>query len=151
MGSVRNGDIMKKYMYRRKMFYSLQESFDYPDEHKNFEIIDSPNVVEDAVTYLLDGSSYLRFPGAARAVAIAAAELISKEFGENFFEILNDPDLMHGNDPYFKTYEEDKETYHEILQRLPAINWDSERMQITRNLLLEEYMLDEKGLAILPR
>lgn len=143
---------MKEYEYRRRTFYSLQDEFCFLDEHQNFDIIfDEENVVEDAIKYLQDGSTYLKFPGAARAVAYAAADLIAQEFGENFFEVLNDPNLMHGNDPYFKTYEEDKEVYNEIVQRLPAINWNSERMAITKRLLMEEYMLDEKGLAILPR
>ncbi len=143
---------MKEYTYRRNLFYSLQESFDFPDEHKNFDItIDEESVVDDAIKYLTDGTTYLKFPGAARAVAYATAELIAAEFGENFFEVLNDPNLMHGNDPYFKTYKEDKETYNQMVQRLKAINWDSERMQITRSLLLEEYMLDENGISILPR
>jgi hypothetical protein len=143
---------MKEYEYRRTNFYTLQSSFNFEDEHKNFDIIiDEENVVEDAVKYLLDGSTYLKFPGAARAVAYAAADLIAQEFGENFFEVLNDPNLMHGNDPYFKTYEEDKEVYNEIVQRISHINWDSERMTITKRLLMEEYMLDKKGLEMLER
>ena len=115
--------------------------------------ISPETTVEDAVLYLVDGTSYLQFPGAARAVAIAASAFISTHFGENFFEVLNDPMLMNGNDPYFKTFDEDKEVYLEILKRVPLekINWESHRMKITLRLLRQEYLLDNEGLAILPR
>jgi hypothetical protein len=144
---------MKDYEYRRRTFYLLfgQESFE--DAHKNFDMIfDYNTVIEDAVTYLKDGTSYLRFPGAARAVALAAADIIANQFQEDFFEVLNDPFLMNGNDPYFKTYEQDKETYDMILLHISRDNfqWSSPRMAITRRLILQEYMLNEEGLKILP-
>lgn len=145
---------MKEYVYRRTTFYSLRGHEAFPDEHKNFPIIQRPeHVVDDAVVYLSDGTSYLHFPGAARAVAIATADFIARHFGEDFFEVLDDPMLMHGNDPYFKTYREDRATYDAILEKLPRekINWASERMGITGRLIREEYLLDEEGLALLPR
>lgn len=145
---------MKEYEYRRRTFYMLygQESFE--DEHKNFKIIyTQESVIEDAATYLLDGTSYLKFPGAARAVALAVADIVAEFFHEDFFEVLNDPSLMHHNDPYFKTYHEDQATYDAILQKAPRgnFNWNCERMAITRRLVLQEYLLDPEGLKVLPR
>ena len=145
---------MKEYEYRRHTFYGLRGHESFEDEHKNFNITIHPDsTIEDAVTYLSDGTSYLRFPGAARAVAIAAADIIANNFKEDFFEVLNDPSLMNLNDPYFRTYSEDKQVYDEILKRISRteINWDCERMQITQRLIYEEYMLDETGLEILKR
>lgn len=145
---------MKEYEYRRTVFYQLHGHESFEDEHKNFEYtIENETVVQDAVTYLLDGTSYLRFPGAARAVAIAVADLISREFGEDFFEILNQSSLMNNNDPFFKTYKEDQNTYDAILEKVPRekIVWDSPRMAITHRLIREEYMLNESGLQTLPR
>ena len=109
--------------------------------------------MEDAVAYLKEGSNYLRFPGAARAVAIAAADFVSRSFGEDFYQVLDDGNLMNGNDPYFKRYTEDKKVYDEILRRVDVgnINWSSFRMGVTHRLLKEEYMLDEEGLRLLPR
>lgn len=145
---------MKEYEYRRTVFYQLHGHESFEDEHQNFEYtIENETVVQDAVTYLLDGSSYLRFPGAARAVAIAVADLISREFGEDFFETLNQSSLMNNNDPFFKTYKEDQKTYDAILEKVPRekIVWDSPRMAITHRLIREEYMLDDSGLQTLPR
>ncbi len=145
---------MKEYEYRRTVFYQLHGHESFEDEHKNFNYtIENGSVVQDAITYLLDGTSYLRFPGAARAVAIAVADLISREFGEDFFEILNQSSLMNNNDPFFKTYKEDQKTYDAILEIVPRekIVWDSPRMAITHRLILEEYMLNESGLQTLPR
>lgn len=144
---------MKHYTYRRHTFYHLSGHESFEDEHKNFEIKDrEASVVEDAVVYLTDGSSYLNFPGAARAVAIATADFISRNFNEDFHEVLSDKSLMHGNDPYFKTYLEDKDIYDAILSKLPRqeIDWSNYRMSVTHRLIKAEYLLDEKGLEILP-
>jgi hypothetical protein len=145
---------VKSYTYRRNTFYHLRGHESFEDEHKNFDIIfDEGTTVEDAATYLTDGSSYLRFPGAARAVAIATADFVARNFDEDFFEVLNDPFLMQNIDPYFKTYTQDKETYDQILSIIPRENivWDSHRMAITHRLIKEEYLLDDEGLALLPR
>ena len=145
---------MKEYSYRRLTFYALRGHDGHPDAHENFAITwDEQTVVEDAVGYLTDGSTYLRFPGAARAVAVAAADFVERHFGEDFYEVLDDPNLMHGNDPYFKRYSEDRPVYDAILRRVPRdlINWESHRMAITLSLITEEYMLDAKGLETLPR
>lgn len=145
---------MKEYEYRRTVFYQMHGHERFEDEHQNFNYsIENETVVQDAVTYLLDGTSYLRFPGAARAVAIAVADFISREFGEDFYTTLNQASLMNHNDPFFKTYQEEKDTYDAILKDVPRekIVWDSPRMAITQRLIREEYMLDENGLQILPR
>lgn len=145
---------MKEYTFRRLNFYALKENFDFPDEHKNFPIRCVPETtIEDAVLYLKTGETFLRFPGAARAVAIAAADLVSREFGEDFYEVLNDPSLMNNNDPYFVKYSDAKDVYDEIIKQCARelINWKSERMQITERLLKEEYMLDARGLELLSR
>lgn len=145
---------MTEYEYRRTVFYQLNADREFPDNHKNFDItIHEDTVVEDAVAYLTLGTSHTRFPGAARAVAIATADFLNKSFGVDFYEALNDPNLMHGNDPYFKPYSEDKGIYDAIITWIPRkyFRWETERMQITLNLLKEEYMLDEEGLTLLPR
>lgn len=145
---------MKEYQYRRTVFYQMRGHEKFEDAHENFNYtIENKTVVEDAVTYLKDGTSYLRFPGAARAVAIATADFIAREFGEDFFQLLSDPSLMNHNDPFFKTYEEDKENYCAILEKIPreSIVWTSPRMSITHRLIREEYMLNDEGLKILPR
>lgn len=145
---------MKEYQFRRMTFYGLRGHEHFEDEHKNFDItFDEATVVQDAVTYLTDGTSYLRFPGAARAVAIAAADIISREFSEDFLTVLNDPNLMNSNDPYYRPYEKEQFVYDEILKTIPRekINWKCERMRITQRLILEEYMLDPEGLKLLDR
>ncbi|MBX3040727.1 MAG: hypothetical protein KF789_08495 [Bdellovibrionaceae bacterium] len=143
---------MKISRYRRNTFYALNGHKDFADHHSNFVIeLEEATLVADAVSYLMEGACHTRFPGAARAVAIATAQFLTENFGEDFYENLSDPELMQGNDPYFKTYQEDQKTYDAILQQvsLGRINWNSYRMQVTRQLLAEEYMLDEDGLRIL--
>lgn len=143
-----------EHKYRQQVFYQLHGHESFPDEHKNFDIsIHEDTIVEDAVAYLRLGQSHTRFPGAARAVAIATADFLNHNFGVDFYEALNDPTLMNGNDPYFKTYDQDKGIYDAIIAWLPRkyIDWTTYRMSITKQLLMQEYMLDEDGLRILPR
>lgn len=146
---------MKEYTYRRTVFYQLYENAEWPDDHANFDITFCDNkskIVDDAVGYLTKGENHLQFPGAARAVAIAAAKLIEEHFGNDFYEVLNDPNLMHGNDPHFKPYSEDKETYDAILKKTKGrINWGSYRMGLSKQLILEEYLLDSNGLKFMSR
>ena len=146
---------MKEYTYRRTVFYQLHANHDWQDDHDNFDIKirpDNSNVVEDAVSYLKTGEPHTHFPGAARAVAVAAAYLVAENFNENFYDVLNDKNLMHDNDPYFLPYSEDKETYDKIIEKVGNdINWDSFRMGLTKKLILEEYLLDEKGLDFMSR
>lgn len=146
---------MKESTYRRTQFYALNPEQDWEDAHDNFEITecsDRESIVESAVRYFTHGDSYRSFPGAARAVAICSAYLVNRFFGESFFDTLDDPNLMNGNDKYFKRYSEDKETYDQIIALMPKeLDFSNYRMSLTLKLITEEYMMDEKGLKLIPR
>lgn len=47
-------------------------------------------------------------------VALCYAFWIMEDYDENFYNVLKDPELLP-LDPYFVTYEEDSNTYNEII------------------------------------
>ena len=74
------------------------------------------------------------YPAKSYAVAICYANWLSQDFKEPFFDLLDDKDLLYGNDPYFKRYSEDpKQTYIDILNK---INLDDEFGMVSRHKIL---------------
>jgi hypothetical protein len=51
-------------------------------------------------------------------VAICYAKWLTKDFAEDFFTVLNDPDLLYNNDPTFIPYQESKEIYDSIIEQV---------------------------------
>ena len=146
---------MKESTYRRQQFYALNPNTNWEDSHDNFEITEYDNpelIVEHAIRYFTTGDSYRCFPGAARAVAICSAYLVSRFFGEDFYSTLDDPNLMNGNDKYFKPYSEDKAIYDEIIAKMPKeLDFSNYRMSLTERFITQEYMMDSDGLTLIPR
>ena len=56
------------------------------------------------------------YPSKSYFVAICYAHWLSAEFDENFYDLLNDSELLAGNDPYYITYSKDQHTYDMILK-----------------------------------
>lgn len=77
-----------------------------------------------AINYVLEKSDIGTYPGKSYIVAIVIATMINKVYGDDFFETLDDPDLLYGQDDFFVPYSQDKDTYSEILEKLKHIpNW----------------------------
>lgn len=86
----------------------------HEDDLKNFDIImlkDKQEIIKHAIEYLYDNEKGFVYPSKSYIVAIVYADYISERWDINFFELLNDPDLLYGNDPFFVTYEQDSLTY----------------------------------------
>lgn len=84
----------------------------------------SDNKVGSALSYVKEKSDIGIYPGKSYIVAIIIATMINKVYGDDFFETLDDPELLYGQDDFFVPYNEDKVTYDSILQELRNIpNW----------------------------
>ncbi len=84
----------------------------------------SDELVENALSFVLKRDDCAIYPAKSYMVGIIYATLLEKEFGEDFYEVLDDPELFCGQDLYFKPYSQDKETYDAIIERLKGIdNW----------------------------
>jgi len=67
-----------------------------------------------------------------------------KRLGGNFWEYLDDPDLLYGNDPYFVPYSQDKGTYDCIINSV-GLGFDQRLGVIpdVRKYYEEEFMLND--------
>lgn len=104
---------MQTWKINQEIYHRLNK--DYRDDLNKFDITISENIVEDAVRHFNERVDQWIYPAKSYFVAICYAHWISEDFHEDFYQLLDDPDLLYGNDPYFKRYSEDKDTYDQIL------------------------------------
>jgi hypothetical protein len=155
---------MKEWKYRRETYYALDRMGDHSDDTNKCEIevverFDKADIIQDAINYTMSQQEKLYYPGKSYSVAIHYASWIQDYFGGNMCELLNDPLLLNGDDPYFVPYDQDKETYDEIQRVLDQLNEyvDKENrvdlvpfLGMTYKYFLKEFMLDKEGRKILP-
>ena len=74
--------------------------------------------MNEAVRHFYESIDQWIYPSKSYFVAICYASWLSEDFDEDFFDLLNDPMLLAGNDPYFKPYDLDGDVYDSILNRV---------------------------------
>lgn len=120
------------------VYHRLQQEYTDDLNTKNVEIVDDK--VGVALRYFKESDIGWLYPGKSYTVGILYAKWISEDFGEDFYEVLDDPDLLFGNDPYFVPYSKDKETYDKILENL-VIDETQGTIPDIRNYYEDEFML----------
>lgn len=152
-----------EWKYRRATYYALNGE-DFTDkEHLNdegLEIVERwqpEEIVADAINYgMTHTPGVMYYPGKAYMIAVQYASWIQDNFGGELLELLDDPELLP-DDKYFVRYSEAKAVYDEILEITdkygPCMDFATELpyLQKTYEYFLQEFMLDESGLSILPR
>jgi hypothetical protein len=113
---------MKTYKVKQEIFNKMNRTDDLLEniEHR-VEPMDSKQIIDYVSSYFSHQMDTV-FPGKSYAVAIVYAKLISKYFNEDFFEVLNDPDLFIGTDKYFTPYGDNQGVYDEIIKKLTQDN-----------------------------
>lgn len=97
---------------------------DHPDDFANMEIIEDDELVDNALAYFKAATFPLIYPAKSYAVAIIYAHTLNELYGIDKYEILDDPDLFLGQDPYFVPYSQNPEAYDRIMARLNMLpNW----------------------------
>lgn len=92
---------------------------DHTDDLNKVDVVMRPDtVVADALRHFNEYVEEWIYPAKSYAVAICYANWLSEDFGEGFYNVLDDPDLLYGNDPHFVPYSKDPETYDLILSQL---------------------------------
>ena len=132
---------MKEHKIRQHLYHRLNTEHD--DAIENFEVTISENVVEDAVQYFTNRDIGWIYPAKSYMVAICYSKWLSEEFGGDPFEYLTDSELLYNNDPYFKPYQEDMDTYNAILLRVSGWNFD-ETLGLVPDV--KKYFLKEFGI-----
>lgn len=111
---------MKEWKIRQYVYHSTNS--DYTDDLNKVDIIYNENdIVQDALLHFTQHVENWLYPAKSYFVAICYAYWLSKDYGEDFYEVLNDPELLYNNDPYFKTYSQDPETYDTILDQIKLL------------------------------
>jgi hypothetical protein len=110
---------MKEWKIRQEIFHRLNTDHDDDLSLHTVEVQDE--IVENAIKYFTTTELGWVYPAKSYVVAICYARWLNQHFSEDFYESLNDPELLHGNDPYYVPYEQDKDTYNKILN---AVGFD---------------------------
>lgn len=127
------------YKERRKLSY-LINTFDDID----LDYIYIKQSKEDLVKLIIkffNTESLLIYPAKSYFVAIVYAKCIEKYFHINFYDALNDEELLP-DDKYFKTYNESKDIYDKVLESIGDI-YQYDSIDKTVKYFKQEYLIDE--------
>lgn len=105
---------MQEWRIKQEIYHRLNQ--EYTDDLNRVDIRITDTVVEDAARHFVESIDEWIYPSKSYFVAVCYAHWISIDYNEDFYELLNNPMLLAGNDPYFVTYNDDKETYDAILE-----------------------------------
>lgn len=106
----------KEWKIKQEIFHRLNKNHDDDLVFHNIEMND--DIVGCAIKYFLENSQGWVYPSKSYVVAICYAKWLSEDYGENFYELLNDKNLLYGNDPFFKVYSEDSNSYDKIIENV---------------------------------
>jgi len=95
----------------------MHKEFDDDLNTKTIELSD--NIIDNALRYSTSRHIGWVYPAKSYAVAILYARWLEDIFGEDFYEALDDPELLYNNDPYFVPYSRDRDTYNTIIVNMP--------------------------------
>jgi len=107
---------MKNWKASQAAFHTANKSF--KDDLTDEDITYSEDIVDDVLRHFVEYVDEWIYPAKSYVVGICYAKFLERDFGEDFYEVLDDPDLLFGNDPYFVPYSEDEQVYEEILREL---------------------------------
>lgn len=128
---------------RQQLFNSTAEEF--TDDLNKVDIRTEEDSVTWAVKHFNERVDEWVYPAKSYFVAICYAYWISLDFRYDFLDLLDDPNLLAGNDPYFKIYSEDKATYNAILEQIEIPDPSSQMGMVpdVRSYYVEEMMFDD--------
>ena len=108
---------MQEWKARQQAYHMTQSLF--RDDLNEVDIRWEPNDIANfALMHFREYVDEWIYPAKSYVVAICYATWISQDFNEHFYDVLNDKDLLFGNDPHFLPYFKSKEIYDGILGQL---------------------------------
>jgi hypothetical protein len=136
---------MDDWKVRQEIYHRLNTT--HTDDAENFDIVISNDIVDNAIKYFLTKDIGWIWPAKSYMVAICYSKWLTNCFGGTYFDYLEDPDLLYGNDPYFVTYSTDPETYHKILNAIGGWNFDNQAGVVPEvyHYFVKEFLLDEEA------
>lgn len=105
----------KEWKIRQAVFHTMQQNF--TDDLNQVDMEWRPDtIIKDAIDYVHTEDMGWVYPAKSYIVGICYAYWLSLDFSEDFYTVLDDPDLLYNNDPYFVPYSEDKAVYDAIIE-----------------------------------
>jgi hypothetical protein len=132
---------MKNWKVQQAIYHKLNQWHDDDLSLHNIEITE--NIIDNAIKYFTTTELGWVYPAKSYVVGICYAKWLNQYFAEDFYESLNDSNLLFGNDPYFVSYEKDKDTYDTILKNI-GFDFD-ETLGIVPDIkkyFIEEFLID---------
>ena len=120
---------MKDWKLRQKIYHATNSVTDLLDDvvaHEGRSVLNTvftstDQQVEAIKSYFTSEVWDLEYPTKSYVVALVYATLLGKHFGEDVVEVLNDPELLYGNDKWFRTYSASPDVYDKALKELAPV------------------------------
>lgn len=107
---------MRDWQIRQDMYHKLNS--DYSDDLGKVDIIYRTDQLDkdisDYITLPPEEMGWV-YPAKSYIVALCYAQWLSEDFSEDLYDLLNYKSLLYNNDPYYKTFDQDQETYKKII------------------------------------
>lgn len=110
---------MKPHKEYQRYYNSLRNYDDSLDHIPYVVENDLQTMIQRVIEYFTTPTETVSYPAKSYAVALIYAHLLEKHFGDDFMASLNDPDLLCGNDLYYKTYAQSSHVYEMIFEHVP--------------------------------
>jgi len=131
--------MMKDWKIKQELYHRLNR--EHEDDLKNFDVEVSSDIVENAIKYFKRNDMGWIYPAKSYAVAICYAWWLATDFKEDFYDLLNDEELLYKNDPFFRPYTASKDIYNEILDKVLPIDEKAGMVPDIKKWYNAEFML----------
>lgn len=141
--------MLEEWKVRQDVYHKMHCIDDLRDQKTQEATLISGNtegqpLVDDIMVHFTSNPEQLIYPAKSYFVAIIYAKLIADNFNESFYTLLDDADLLYGNDPHFVPYSKNQEIYDAVLERVGGYeNIDTTMGQCpdVNQYFLEEFLI----------
>jgi len=135
---------MKDWKIRQEMYHRL--SSDLSDDLNSKDIIYRDHrILKDIDDYIMlpkEETGWV-YPAKSYVVAVYYAYWLSLDFGEDFYELLDDESLLYNNDPHFVKYSDDPIIYNLFIENLGQPYPESGVIPDIRNYYIKEFLIEQ--------
>lgn len=111
---------MKEWKLKQEVYHRLNTTHKDTLVDKEISLIwEEKDIVDWAIRHWNEKVDRFVYPAKSYCVAICYAKWIERDYGDNFYELLNDPMLLYNNDDYFEVYDKVPHIYDKIISAYP--------------------------------
>ena len=125
--------------YRRKLSYLINDFNDTGLDYTVKKYGSDEELVNEIVDFFISGSKLI-YPAKSYFVAIVYAKLLEEYFNENFYDCLNDKELLP-DDYFFVPYNRNRNVYNAVLSKI-GDPLEYKAAEKTKEYFYQEFLLD---------